>query len=86
MWMAWIGAMSVVAFGTAGWDKHCAVRGKRRVPEARLLGLGLLGGSPGLVAGMLFFRHKTSKTSFRLAAGAIVLVQIGFGLWYVWGR
>ena len=84
--MAWIGVMSVLAFGAAGWDKYCAVKGRRRVPESRLLGLGLLGGSPGLVAGMLLFRHKTSKTSFRLAAGAIVLAQIGFGLWYVWGR
>jgi uncharacterized membrane protein YsdA (DUF1294 family) len=37
--------------------------------------MAFLGGSPGLIAAMLIFRHKTAKTSFQLAVGTILVLQ-----------
>jgi uncharacterized membrane protein YsdA (DUF1294 family) len=48
-----------------------------------LLGLALIGGSLGAAAGMLLFRHKTSKPAFLIPFGLIVLLQVG--LIVVWG-
>lgn len=48
-----------------------------RIPEVVLLGLALLGGSPGAFLGMtLRPPHKTSKFSFQLAYWLIVIVQV----------
>lgn len=76
--LLWIGLMSAVTFAMTAWDKIRARSGQRRIPEARLLGMALLGGSPGLLAAMLLFRHKTAKPSFFLAAGGIIVVQVTF--------
>lgn len=45
-------------------DKRRAQRGKRRIPEATLFLVAVLGGSPGVMLGMKAFRHKTLHTSF----------------------
>ena len=42
--------------------------------------MNLLGGSLGVYAGMLAFRHKTQKWYFKYGVPAIVLVQIALGL------
>jgi uncharacterized membrane protein YsdA (DUF1294 family) len=73
--LTWIGLMSAVTFALTAWDKFRARAGHRRIPEARLLGMAFLGGSPGLIAAMLIFRHKTAKTSFQLAVGTILVLQ-----------
>ena len=75
MFWAWIGAVNPVALALYSLDKHRAVRGGRRVPEAVLLGLALIGGSPAAALGMILLRHKTRKTSFLVAFTAIVVVQ-----------
>ena len=75
--LAWVAAASVVAFVAAVLDKTRArarPRG-RRVRENTLLGLGLLGGSPGLVLAMLVARHKVHKGGFLAKLAAIVAVQ-----------
>lgn len=71
--LAWVASWSVVALAAVALDKRAAKRGARRTPEATLLGLALVGGSPGLALGMLAFRHKTRKASF-LARFAFVLI------------
>lgn len=73
--------MSVAALGACGWDKARAVARQSRVPERLLLGLALLGGSPGLVLGMAVFRHKTRSPGFVLALAVIVIAQL---LWLSW--
>ena len=69
-------ASSIVVFLFAGVDKGIAGGTKTRIPERLLLLLAFFGGSPGLLAAMLFFRHKTQKKSFQLWFGAIVVVQV----------
>lgn len=72
----WLASASVVVFALAGWDRSRARRDVDRVPEATLLLAALVGGSPGLVAGMIVFRHKTRKTRFKVVVAAIVAVQV----------
>lgn len=73
--LAWVAALSVVAFAAAWRDKAAARRGRARVRESTLLGLALAGGSPGLVAAMLLVRHKTRKASFLLRLGLVLAAQ-----------
>lgn len=57
--------MSVVAFVAYGIDKRAARDGGRRISEATLLMMGLLGGWPGALLAQRHFRHKTRKQPFR---------------------
>ena len=68
--------MNVLAFIFYGWDKFCAKRRMRRVPERTLHMLTLLGGSFGALAGQKIFRHKTRKGSFQLWFRLTLAVQV----------
>lgn len=57
-------------------DKRRAVAGARRLPESRLLGLALIGGSPGALAARRLFRHKTHKQPFSTWLHLIVAAQL----------
>ena len=61
-------------------DKWKARRGAWRIPEATLLGIALLGGSIGAIAGMNLFRHKTKHLKFSIGLPVILTLQIVFGL------
>ena len=58
-------------------DKQRAVAGERRIPEGDLLGLALLGGSPGALLARKLFKHKTRKEPFSTQLLLIVALQIG---------
>ncbi len=68
-------------------DKQRAVAGRRRVPEADLLGLALIGGSPGAFLARRWFRHKTRKEPFSTQLQLIAAIQagalIGLAIWSV---
>jgi uncharacterized membrane protein YsdA (DUF1294 family) len=68
--------INIIVFILAGYDKHQARKNKRRIPENTLFFLQLIGGTPGLLTAMLFFRHKTSKTSFIVKFLLILLLQV----------
>jgi uncharacterized membrane protein YsdA (DUF1294 family) len=58
-------------------DKQRAIAGQRRIPESNLLGLALIGGSPGALLARQMFRHKTRKEPFSTQLFVIVALQIG---------
>ncbi|WP_433834534.1 DUF1294 domain-containing protein [Flavobacterium anhuiense] len=67
--------INIVLFIIAGYDKYQALKNKRRIPEKTLFLMALTGGSPGLLTAMLFFKHKTSKTSFIVKFVLILGIQ-----------
>lgn len=67
--------INVLVFILAGYDKSQARKNNRRIPEKTLFLMALTGGSPGLLTAMLFFKHKTSKTSFIVKFVVILAIQ-----------
>jgi uncharacterized membrane protein YsdA (DUF1294 family) len=61
-------------------DKQRAIAGQRRFSEADLLGLALIGGSPGALLARHLFRHKTRKQPFSTQLFVIIALQIGLML------
>lgn len=69
-----INAFTILRF----WqDKARAIEGMWRVPEADLLGLALIGGSPGAFLARRLFRHKTRKEPFSTYLLLIAVLQVG---------
>ncbi len=68
--------INLALFLTMAADKSRAKRDKRRVPEATLFLLALIGGSIGGIAGMYTFRHKTKHMSFVIGFPAILILQL----------
>jgi uncharacterized membrane protein YsdA (DUF1294 family) len=58
-------------------DKQRAKAGDRRIPEGDLLGLALIGGSPGALLARHMFRHKTRKEPFSTQLLVIIALQTG---------
>lgn len=58
-------------------DKRRACTGERRIPEADLLGLAMIGGSPGALLARRVFRHKTRKEPFSTYLQLICALQLG---------
>ncbi len=86
---AYLAAINASTFGVYGLDKQQARLGRRRVPEWALLTMVAAGGSPGGWLGSRAFRHKTLKTSYRVAFWLIVGAQlVAVGTWaaLAWGR
>ena len=70
--LGYLACVNLAAFAVYGWDKSCA----RRVREATLLLLAVLGGSAGAILGMCLFRHKTRHLLFSLGLPLILLAQL----------
>ena len=58
--------LSVLSFILFAWDKSKAKREKRRISEANLITLSVLGGALGGLAAMLIFHHKGRHLVFRV--------------------
>lgn len=57
-------------------DKIKAQRNLWRIPEATLIGVAVIGGSIGAIAGMNLFRHKTKHAKFYIGLPVILTMQI----------
>ena len=77
---AWT-AINAVTFVFYAADKAAAKRGGWRTPEAHLHLLALVGGWPAAAYAQRFFRHKTSKETFRATYWLTVIANIGGMLW-----
>ncbi len=75
------GVMSLLAFALFAQDKRMARTGRRRVPEAALLGACLCGGAAGGLLGMRLCRHKTRKPLFRWSVPVLFLLQLALFFW-----
>ena len=82
----WPAAINPLTFLVYAWDKRRAGRGLRRVPEAVLLILAFIGGTPGAALAMAILHHKTRKRSFLLAFAGVVVVQAAvlYATWRYW--
>jgi uncharacterized membrane protein YsdA (DUF1294 family) len=74
-----INGLTVLAF----WDdKRRAIAALRRIPEANLLWLAALGGTPGAFLARHVFRHKTRKQPFSSVLFVIAGLQISGLAWF----
>ena len=71
-------SINLLALVLFGLDKSKAKRGNRRISEKALLGISLIGGAIGGLLGMLAFRHKTKKLSFKVLFGIVLLLNLIF--------
>lgn len=72
---AYLATINAATLALYAWDKHRAVRGRRRVPELALLAIALAGGTPAAALAMTTLRHKTRKPAFLAAFAGVVAVQ-----------
>ena len=75
--------VNFVTFVAFGVDKRRAVRNKYRISEATLLGLALIGGSAGALAGKYLFHHKTRKAKFFLLVPVFLAVHAALLIWWL---
>jgi uncharacterized membrane protein YsdA (DUF1294 family) len=78
--LVWFAAFSAVTFLMFGFDKWRASRSGSRVPELSLAMLGALGGWIGGFIGMMVFRHKTAKWTFKFKY-ALALIPFAAEVW-----
>ena len=68
--------LSLLTFLAFAWDKRRAGSGARRLSEANLLWLCVLGGAPGAWLAMRRLRHKTRKQRFVWLVPTLALLQL----------
>ena len=68
--------VNAVSIGSMRADKLRARKNLWRIPEARLIWLAVLGGSPGIHLGKQLFRHKTLHPKFSIGVPVIFAVQV----------
>lgn len=75
-----VAVINLLGLSVMGWDKWCARKHRRRVPERRLWTIALVSGSWGVWAGMLLFRHKTQHLNFVVGLPLLVAIHS----WLAW--
>ena len=78
--LLWCAGFSATSFLMFGLDKWQASRGRWRVSESALVWLGLLGGWPGGMLGMMVFRHKSAKRAFQFKY-ALAVIPFAAEVW-----
>ena len=71
--VCWFAVISLVGIILTVYDKRIAGSGKRRIPEATLMTVGLLGAAGPMY---LKIRHKTKHKKFMLGLPAEVILHI----------
>ena len=77
----WLMGVNVLGFLLMGLDKWKAKRGAWRIPEKTLFAVAALGGTPGVIAGMQTFRHKTRHRKFKYGLPVLLALQLAAVAW-----
>ncbi len=80
----YISALTIITFFVYGVDKYKATHKKWRIPEATLIGLAIIGGSIGALAGMKIWHHKTLHPLFKYGIPLILILQVIAIVWWLW--
>lgn len=73
MYLVLVNLVSFVMYAT---DKIKAQNEKKRIPVAVLMGIALLGGAIGAIAGMYLFRHKVRQKCFTVGVPLILVTWV----------
>ncbi|MDR1630249.1 MAG: DUF1294 domain-containing protein [Oscillospiraceae bacterium] len=73
--LIWFIIISILSCIVTWNDKQAAKNNRRRVPEARLFTLALLGGAPAMLLTMKRIRHKTKHRRFMWGLPAIITLH-----------
>lgn len=73
--VCWFAFISLVGIILTVYDKRIAGSGKRRIPEATLMTVGLLGAAGPMYLTMKKIRHKTKHKKFMLGLPAEVILH-----------
>lgn len=68
--------VNIITFTVYGIDKQKAKNNRWRISEKMLVGLALIGGFIGAIAGMQVFRHKTKHLKFVIGVPVISVLWI----------
>lgn len=74
--LIYLAAVNAVTFFMYGIDKWKAKKARRRISEATLLGLAVIGGCIGAWIGIRVWHHKTLHKKFKYGVPLILLLQI----------
>ncbi|MCX7711273.1 MAG: DUF1294 domain-containing protein [Clostridia bacterium] len=78
-----IAAINIIGFIIVGVDKYKARYRMWRIPERTFFVIGIIGGCPGVYAGLLLFRHKIQKWYFMYGFPFIFFLQLLLIIWIV---
>lgn len=78
--------LSLITFAAYAIDKSAARRGGWRTGEGTLLLFGFAGGWPGALIAQQTLRHKSKKTSFRVALWATIILNCAAIAWLHTGK
>jgi uncharacterized membrane protein YsdA (DUF1294 family) len=76
LWISAFIGINIGALVVMGLDKTFARANTARVPEVLLYVIALVGGSPGILAGIHIFKHKTRKAAFQFTLLIVWLLQV----------
>ena len=79
--VVWLVAVNGAGFLLMGLDKWKAKRNAWRIPEKTLFTVAALGGTPGVIAGMQTFRHKTRHRKFKYGLPVLLAFQLAAAAW-----
>lgn len=68
--------LNLLAFCLFAYDKLCAVKKQRRIPEFALLASAVLYGAVGAFFAMGICRHKTKSVKFLLSVPPLAMLQL----------
>ena len=77
---AYLIIINLLGFALMAADKKRAREGRRRVRERTLLLFAALGGSAGVLLGMIELRHKTLHRKFTVGVPAILMAQVALAV------